>query len=94
MCYNKFIRDMTLETIFQNFHINFFNNDFSVNNESKVTKLIGHVLCITPEGSVSQNFDLGLGYSFMLCRKFVKVFLHCFFMFYTIKIKPGPKSKF
>ena len=72
---------MTLETIFQNFHISFLNSDFSVNNESNVTKLIGHVLCITPEGSVSQNFDLGLSYFFMLCRKFVKVFFHYFLCF-------------
>ena len=61
---------MTLKTIFQNFHIIFLNSDFSVNNESYVTKLIGHVLCITPEGRVSQNFDLGLGYLCILCRKF------------------------
>ena len=72
---------MTLKTVFQNFHIIFFNSDFSVNNESNVTKLIGHVLCITPEGNVSQNVDLGLGYFFMLCRKFVKVFFHYFLCF-------------
>ena len=72
---------MTLKIIFQNFLINFLNSDFSVNNESNVTKLIGHVLCITPEGSVSQNFDLDLGYCFMLCRKFVKVFFHYFSCF-------------
>ena len=81
MCYNNFIIDMTLKIIFQNFLINFLNSDFLVNNESNVTKLIGHVLCITPEGSVSQNFDLGLGYFFMLCRKFVKVFFHYFSCF-------------
>ena len=72
---------MILKTIFQNFHIDFLNIDFSVNNESNVTKLIGHVLCITPKGSVSQNVDLGLGYFFMLCRKFVKVFFHYFLCF-------------
>ena len=66
LCVTKtFIRDVTLKTIFQNFHIIFLNSDFSVINESNVTKLIGHVLCITTEGSVSQNFDLGLGY--LLC---------------------------
>ena len=75
------MRDMTLKTIFQNFHINFLNGDFSVNNQSNVTKLIGHVLCITLEGSVSQNFDIGLGYFFMLCRKFVKMFFHYFLCF-------------
>ena len=55
------IRDMTLKTIFQNFHIKFLNSDFSVDNESNVTNLIGQVLCIALEGSVSQNFDLGPG---------------------------------
>ena len=95
MYYKNCIRDMALETIFQNFHINFLNSDFSLNKESNVTKLIGHVLCITPERSVSQNFDIGLGYIFMSCRKFVKVFFHYIcLVFYIIKIKPGPKSKF
>ena len=55
---------MTLITRFQNFHITFLNSDFSVDNESKVTKLIGHVLCIPLKGSLSQNYDLGLGYFF------------------------------
>ena len=69
---------MTLKIIFQNFHFQFLNSDFSVDNVLNVTKLIGYVLCIPLEGSVSQNFDLGLGYFFMLCRKFVKVFFHYF----------------
>ena len=56
------MRNVKLKTIFQNFHIKFLNSDVSVHNESNVTKLIGHVLCIRFEGSVSQNFDLGLGY--------------------------------
>ena len=51
------IKDMTLKTIFQNFHIKFLNSDFSVDNESNVTKLIGQVLCSALEGSLSQNFD-------------------------------------
>ena len=72
---------MTLKTIFQNFHINFLNSDFLVDNESNVTKSIGNVLCIALEGSLSQNFDLGLGYFLMLCRKFVKVFFHYFLCF-------------
>ena len=72
---------MTLKTIFQNFHITFLNIDFSVYNESNVIKLIGHVLCITTEGSVSQNDDLGFGYFVMLCRKFVNVFFHYFLCF-------------
>ena len=72
---------MTLKIIFQNFHIKFLNSDFTVDNELNVTKLIGHVLCIPLEGSVSRNFDLGLGYYVMLCRKFVKVFFHYFLCF-------------
>ena len=55
---------MTLKTIFQNIHITFLNSDFSVDNESNVTKSTGHVFCIALEGSVSQNVDLGLGYLF------------------------------
>ena len=49
------IEDMTLKTIFQNFHIKFLNSDFSVDNESNVTKLIGQVFFIALEGRVSQN---------------------------------------
>ena len=58
-----FIKDMKLKTIiFQNFHIKFLNSDFSVDNESNVTKSIGQVLYIIAlEGAVSQNFDLGPG---------------------------------
>ena len=55
------VKDMTLKTIFQNFHITFLNSDFWVDNKSNVTKFIGHVLYIALEGSVSQNFDLGPG---------------------------------
>ena len=64
---------MTLKTIFKNFHIKFSNSDFSFDNESNVTKSIGQVLCIALEGSVSQNFDLGPGLFFMLCRNFGKI---------------------
>ena len=69
---------MTLKMRYQIFCITFLNSDFSIDNESNVTKLIGHTLCIPLEGSQSQNFDLGLGYFFMLCRKFVKEFFHYF----------------
>ena len=72
---------MILKTIFQNFHIIFLNSNFSVNNDSNVTKLIEHVLCIALGGSVSQNFDLGLGYCFMLCKKIVKILFHYFLCF-------------
>ena len=51
---------MKLKKIFLNFHIKIFNSDFSVTNESNVTKSIGHVLDILLEGKVSQNVDIGL----------------------------------
>ena len=66
---------MTLKTKFQNFHIKFLNSDFSVDNESNVTKLIGYVPCILLEGNMSQNF-------LMLCRKFVKLIF--FTIFYVL----------
>ena len=73
-----FIRDVTLKTIFKNFHIILLNSDFPVNNKSNVTKLIGHALCITTERSVSQNLDLGLVFFVMLCSKI------CITYFFTI----------
>ena len=92
VCYKNNHIDMPLKTIFQNFHITFFNSDFSVDDVSNITKLIGNVLCIVLEGNMSQNVDLGVIF-FMLCRKFVKLFFH-YFLFHIIKSKPGPKSKF
>ena len=88
------IRNMTLKTIFLNFHIQFLNSDFSVHNESNVTKSIGHVLCIPLEERVSQNLDLGLGYFFYVMLKIYKSIFSLFFMFHIIQIKPGPKSRF
>ena len=81
MCRKNSYRDMTLKTKFQNFHIKLLNSDFSIDNESNVTKSIGHVPCILLEGSVSQNVDLGPGYFCMLCRKLVNVFFHYFLCF-------------
>ena len=74
-------RDSTLKTKFQDFHIKFLNSDFSVSNALNATKSLGDALCSPLEGSMSQNFDLGPGYFFMLCRKFVKVFFHYFSRF-------------
>ena len=71
-------RGMTLKTTFQNFHIKFSNSDSSVDIAIKLTKSLRDVLCSPLEGSVSSNFDSGPGYFFMLCRKFVKVFVHYF----------------
>ena len=64
MCYKNDNRDIKLNITFQDCHIHFFNSDFSVENQSNVTKSLGYVLCSTLEGSVSQNFDLGPGYFF------------------------------
>ena len=50
----------TLKTAFDNFYVNFFNNDFSVDISSITLHISGNVL-YTLEGSVSQNFDLGPG---------------------------------
>ena len=60
-CKNNY-RDMTLKTIFQNVHIKLSNSDFSVDNESNVTKSLGYVLCILLEGRVSQNIENKLCY--------------------------------
>ena len=76
MCYENHYRDKTLKTILQFFYIKFLNSDISVDKALNVTKLIGYLLCILLEGSVSQNFDLGPGYFLMLCRKLVKVIFH------------------
>ena len=72
---------MTLKTTFQNFHIIFSNSDSSVDIVIKLTKSLGDVLCSPLEGNVSQNVNLGPGYFFMLCRKFVKVLFHYFICF-------------
>ena len=80
-CYKIHHGNSTLNAKFQNFHIKFLNSVFSVSNALDVTKFPGGALCSLLEGSVSQNFDLGPGYFFMLCRKFVKVFFHYFLRF-------------
>ena len=59
-----------LKTSFENYHINFLNSDFSVDIASIYTRFLVCVPHSPPEGSVSQNFDLGPGYFFMLCRNF------------------------
>ena len=41
--------------------LTFSNSDFSVDIASICTKFLGYVPNSTPEGSVSQNFDLGPG---------------------------------
>ena len=75
------LKDITLKTKFQNFHIKFLNSDFSVSNALNITKFLGDALCSPLEENVSQNFNLGPRYLFMLCRKFVKVLFHYFLCF-------------
>ena len=50
-----------LKTTFENYHINFSNSDFSVDIASICFKILGYVPHSPPEGSMSQNFDLGPG---------------------------------
>ena len=76
---------MTLKTTFQNVHIKFSNSDSSVDIAITLTKSLGDVLCNPLEERVFQNFDLGPGYLFMLCRKFVQVFFHYFLCFMSYK---------
>ena len=80
-CYKIRHRDIILKTKFQNVHITFLNSDFSVSIVVNATKFLGDAFCSHFEGSMSQNSNLGPGYFFMLCRKFVKVFFHYFLSF-------------
>ena len=70
-----------LKTTFEQYHINFSNSDFSLDIASISAKFLGYVLHSPPEGSESQNFDLGLFYFFMLCRNFGKIFFHYYLRF-------------
>ena len=86
--YNFAIRgkDKTLKTTFENHNINFSNSDFLVDITSICTKLLEYFPYSPPEGSVSQNFDLGPGNFFMLCRNFGKTFFHYYLRFMSYKI--------
>ena len=70
-----------LKTTFEQYHINFSNSDFSLDIASISAKFLGYVLHSPPERSVSQNFDLGLDYFFMLCRNFGKISFHYYLRF-------------
>ena len=55
-----------------------------------------HVAEVCLEGSVSQNFDIGLSFCFMLCRRwnFGKMTKNNKSLpFFVLKSKPGPKFK-
>ena len=70
-----------LKTTFEQYHINFSNSDFSLNIASIFANFLGYVHHSPPEGSVSQNFDLGPVYFLMLCRNFGKIFFHYYLRF-------------
>ena len=59
----------------------FLNSYSSVDVAAISFKLLGNVLYDIPEGSVSQNVDLGPGYFLMLCRNFGKLFFHYYLHF-------------
>ena len=50
-----------LKTTFENYHINFLIRDLSVDIASLYTKFLVNVPHSPPEGSMSQNLDLGPG---------------------------------
>ena len=54
----------------EKFHRHFLNSDFLFNNRPIAFIFFLDNLKNVPEGSMSQNFDLGPTYFFMLCRKF------------------------
>ena len=70
-----------LKTTFQQYYINFSNSNFLLDIASIFVTFLGNVLYTPPEGSVSQNFDLGPCYFFMLCRNFGKIFFHYYLRF-------------
>ena len=49
------------KTVLENIYVIIMNIDFSVNIASISVRFIGHVLYDIHEGSMSQNFNLGLG---------------------------------
>ena len=72
----------------------FLNSNFSINTCSIPFKFLEYDVYSLLEGSMSQNFDLGPSYFFMLCRNLDFFVFSLLFMFYIIKMELGPKSKF
>ena len=75
-----------LKITFEQYHIDFSNSNFSLDIALIFARFLGYVLHSPPEGSVSQNFDLGPGYIFMLCRNFGKIVLHYYLRFMSLKL--------
>ena len=59
----------------------FLNSDYSINTSSISSNFLGYHVDSLPEGNLSQNFDLGLRYFFMLCRNLEKLFVHYYLHF-------------
>ena len=51
------------------FHVHFFNMDISLNIAPTSLKICMCITEIYMERRVSQNFDLGLSFGFMQCRR-------------------------
>ena len=51
------------------FYVSFLNMDISLTMAHIFLKTCIHVVEVCLEGSVSQNFDIGLSFSFMLHRR-------------------------
>ena len=52
-----------------NFHIYFLNMDISLTKALSCLKICMYTAEICLEGSVSQNFDIGLSFCLMVCRR-------------------------
>ena len=78
------------------FYSYFFNMDISLIMTLIFLKTCIHVAEVYLEGSVSQNFDKGFSFCFMLCRRLnlkkMTKNIKCL-PFFVIKSKPGPKQK-
>ena len=70
-----------VKTKLENFHINFLNSDFSVDISLISAKSLGNVPNNPPQEYISQNYDIGPGLFFVLCRHFNKLFFHYYLRF-------------
>ena len=52
-----------------NFHIYFFNMDISLIKALSCLEMCMYIAKISLEGRVSQNFDIGLCFCLMVCRR-------------------------
>ena len=85
-CLSNHINEIMIKLIFrklwilnQFFNFYFLNMNISLNNYAPVIRFKGGALNIILEGTVSQNFDLGLSYHFIFKKRitfghFLKLF--------------------